>query len=109
MTYPTKIRYFSNSTESFLIPNAKTLYITCDCGGAMTTELKCGKLQQFVNRTRLEVQVSHFPPGTSKWNKVEHRLCCYISKIWQGKPLVDIQTAVNLIGTTQTTTGLRAD
>lgn len=90
-------------------PNAKTLYITCDCGGSNGNRVKMWKyqLQQFVNRTRLEVQVSHFPPGASKWNKVEHRLFCYISKIWQGKPLVDIQTAVDLIGTTQTTTGLK--
>ena len=48
--------------------------------------------------------MSHFPTGTSKWNKVEHRLFCYLSKNWQGKPLVDIQTAV--IGSTRTTTGL---
>ena len=50
--------------------------------------------------------MSHFPRGTSKWNKVEHRLFCYISKKWQGKPLVDVQTAVDLIGSTTTTTGL---
>ena len=53
------------------------------------------------------VEVSHFPRGTSKWNKVEHRLFCYISKNWQGKPLVDVQTAVDLIGSTTTTTGLK--
>ena len=64
------------------------------------------QLQQFANRTGLIVEVSHFPRGTSKWNKVEHRLFCYISKNWQGKPLVDIQTAVDLIGATKTTTGL---
>jgi hypothetical protein len=51
--------------------------------------------------------VSHFPPGTSKWNKIEHRLFCYITKNWQGKPLIDIQTAIDLIGSTSTTTGLR--
>jgi hypothetical protein len=65
------------------------------------------QLQQFANRTRLEIQVSHFPTGTSKWNKVEHRLFCYITKTWQGKPLVDVQTAVDLIGPAQTTTGLK--
>ena len=64
------------------------------------------QLQQFANRTHLEVVVSHFPPGTSKWNKVEHRLFCYITKSWQGQPLIDIQTAIDLIGTTRTTTGL---
>jgi hypothetical protein len=65
------------------------------------------QLQQFATRTGLEIEVSHFPRGTSKWNKVEHRLFCYISKNWQGKPLVDVQTAVDLIGATKTTTGLK--
>jgi hypothetical protein len=64
------------------------------------------QLQQFVNRTRLEVSVSRFPPGASKWNKVEHRLFCYITKNWQGQPLIDVQTAIDLIGTTRTTAGL---
>jgi hypothetical protein len=90
-------------------PNAKTLYITCDCGGSNGNRARMWKyqLQQFANRTRLEVHVSRFPPGTSKWNKVEHRLFCYITKNWQGKPLIDVQTAVDLIGATQTTTGLK--
>jgi hypothetical protein len=90
-------------------PNAETLYITCDCGGSNGNRVRMWKyqLQQFTNRTRLEVHISHFPPGTSKWNKVEHRLFCYITKNWQGKPLVDVQTAVDLIGATQTTTGLK--
>ena len=64
------------------------------------------QLQQFADSTGLEIEVSHFPPGTSKWNKIEHRLFCYISKNWQGKPLVDVQTAVDLIGSTRTKTGL---
>jgi hypothetical protein len=51
--------------------------------------------------------VSHFPPGTSKWNKVEHRLFCYISKKWQGKPLVDVESAISLTGSTTTSTGLK--
>jgi hypothetical protein len=90
-------------------PNAKTLYITCDCGGSNGNRVKMWKyqLQQFANRTQLEIQVSHFPPGTSKWNKVEHRLFCYISKNWQGKPLIDVQTVIDLIGSTRTTTGLK--
>lgn len=89
-------------------PHAKRLYITCDCGGSNGNRVKMWKyqLQQFVNRTHLEVQISHFPPGTSKWNKVEHRLFCYITKNWQGKPLIDIQTAIDLIGSTRTTKGL---
>ena len=89
--------------------NAKTLYITCDCGGSNGNRVKMWKyqLQQFANRTNLKIQVSHFPPGASKWNKVEHRLFCYITKNWQGKPLIDVQTAIDLIGSTRTTTGLK--
>lgn len=90
-------------------PCAKTLYITCDCGGSNGNRTRMWKyqLQQFANRIGLEIHVSHFPPGTSKWNKVEHRLFCYISKNWQGKPLIDVQTAIDLIGSTRTTTGLK--
>ena len=88
---------------------AKKLYITCDCGGSNGYKDRMWKfqLQQFANRTGLEVYVSHFPPGTSKWNKVEHRLFCYIAKNWQGKPLIDIQTAIDLIGSTRTNAGLK--
>jgi hypothetical protein len=90
-------------------PNATKLLITCDCGGSNSNRNKMWKyqLQQFSNITGLEIHVSHFPTGTSKWNKVEHRLFCYISKNWQGKPLIDVQTAVDLIGSTRTTTGLK--
>ena len=90
-------------------PHAKKLYITCDCGGSNGNRDRMWKfqLQQFVNRTHLKVEVSHFPPGTSKWNKVEHRLFCYIAKNWQGKPLINVQTAVDLIGSTRTKTGLK--
>ena len=86
----------------------KKIYITCDSGGSNGYRVRMWKyqLQQFANRADLEVEVSHFPRGTSKWNKVEHRLFCYISKNWQGKPLVDVQTAVDLIGSTKTTKGL---
>jgi DNA-binding transcriptional regulator GbsR (MarR family) len=89
-------------------PDRKKIYINCDCGGSNDYRRRMWKyqLQQFADRTGLEVEVSHFPPGTSKWNKIEHRLFCYISKNWQGKPLIDIQTAVNLISSTLTTTGL---
>ncbi len=62
---------------------------------------------QFAERAKLEIHISHFPPGTSKWNKVEHRLFCFITKNWQGQPLADIQTAVNLIGSTSTEKGLK--
>jgi hypothetical protein len=58
-------------------------------------------------RIGIDIHVCHFPPGTSKWNKVEHRLFCYISKNWQGKPLISVEAAVELIGSTTTTTGLK--
>ena len=65
------------------------------------------QLQEFSNQSGLEVHVTHFPPGTSKWNKVEHRLFCYISSHWRGQPLVDVKTVIDLIGSTTTTTGLK--
>lgn len=90
-------------------PNSKRLMITCDCGGSNGCRLHLWKFQlaQFARRTGLSIHISHFPPGTSKWNKVEHRLFCYITKNWQGQPLVDVQTAVNLIGSTTTSAGLK--
>jgi hypothetical protein len=89
-------------------PKARKLLITCDCGGSNGYRLKLWKYQvdQLASRIGIEIHVCHFPPGTSKWNKVEHRLFCYISKNWQGKPLIDVETAINLIGSTTTTTGL---
>ena len=89
-------------------PNSKRIYITCDSGGSNGCRVKMWKyqLQEFANHTGLEIEISHFSRGTSKWNKVEHRLFCYITQNWKGKPLVDIQTAVDLIGSTKTTTGL---
>jgi hypothetical protein len=89
-------------------PDAVEIFITCDCGGSNGHKSRLWKhqLQQLANRSRLTIHVSHFPPGTSKWNKVEHKLFCYISKNWQGKPLIDVETAVKLIGNTSTKTGL---
>ena len=86
----------------------KKLYINCDSGGSNGSRVRLWKyqLQQFATRTGLEIYVSHFPPGTSKWNKIEHRLFCYISKNWAGKPLIDIETIVNLISSTSTKAGL---
>ncbi len=90
-------------------PKAKRLYINCDGGGSNSSRRWVWKyqLQQLANKTGLEIEVSHFPPGTSKWNKVEHRLFCYISKNWQGQPLIDIETIVSLIGSTTTKKGLK--
>ncbi len=64
------------------------------------------ELQRFADETGLEIAVSHFPPGTSKWNKIEHRLFSFISQNWRGKPLVSHEVIVNLIAATTTTTGL---
>ena len=90
-------------------PNADKIYINCDNGGSNGSRQRLWKyeLQQFANITGLEINVSHFPPGTSKWNKIEHRLFCYISKAWQGQPLIDIETVVQLISGTTTSKGLK--
>ncbi len=90
-------------------PNAHKLLINCDCGGSNGYKRRLWKteLQQFANRSGLTLYITHFPPGTSKWNKVEHKLFCYISKNWAGKPLVDIETVVNLISNTTTKTDLK--
>ena len=93
--------------ESF--PETKKIYIVSDGGGSNGYRIWLWKiyLQELSNTTGLELHVSHLPPGTSKWNKIEHRLFCYISKNWEGKPLIDIETVVNLIGSTTTKTGLK--
>jgi transposase len=90
-------------------PNATRLLITCDCGGSNGNRTRLWKYQlsQLAKRVGFDIHVCHFPPGTSKWNKVEHRLFCYISKNWQGKPLVSVETAIDLIGSTTTATGLK--
>ena len=89
-------------------PNATKLYITCDSGGSNGCRIWLWKyyVQQLANETGLEIHVSHFPTGTSKWNKIEHRLFCYISKNWQGQPLIDVETVIELIGSTTTEKGL---
>ena len=90
-------------------PGTQRLYINCDGGGSNGARNRLFKLQlqEFADQSRLEVHISHFPPGTSKWNKVEHRLFCYISSNWRGQPLVSIETIIDLIGSTTTTTGLK--
>jgi len=89
-------------------PEAAKLLITCDCGGSngYRTRLWKRELQAFANNTGLEVQVSHLPPGTSKWNKVEHRLFCYITANWKATPLIDVDTVISLISNTTTARGL---
>jgi hypothetical protein len=89
-------------------PNAKRLLITADGGGSNGTRLRLWKveLQKLADELRIPVAVSHFPPGTSKWNKIEHRLFSFISQNWRGKPLVSHEVIVNLIASTKTETGL---
>jgi hypothetical protein len=89
-------------------PTATELFITADAGGSNSARSRGWKveLQRFADRTDLTISVSHFPPGTSKWNKIEHRLFCHITENWRGRPLVDQETVVQLIGSVRTTTGL---
>jgi hypothetical protein len=90
-------------------PDTTALLITADAGGSNGARVRLWKweLQQFANRTGLTITVCHFPPGTSKWNKIEHRLFSYIAMNWRGKPLVDLVTIISLIGDTTTEDGLR--
>ncbi len=89
-------------------PAAKRLLITADCGGSNSprTRLWRWALQQFSNKTGLKIELCHYPPGTSKWNKIEHRLFCHITRNWQGVPLETHEIVVNLIGSTKTKEGL---
>ena len=89
-------------------PNSNRLYINADGGGSNGSRNKLWKeeLQRFSNDSNLEIYVSHFPPGTSKWNKIEHRLFSQISHNWRGKPLTSLLVMLSLIGATTTTTGL---
>jgi hypothetical protein len=91
-----------------LYPNSHRLYINADGGGSNGSRNKLWKeeLQIFSNDFKMDVYVSHFPPGTSKWNKIEHRLFAYISKNWRAKPLTSLLVILNLIRATTTTTGL---
>ena len=89
--------------------DADSLLITADAGGSNGPRVRLWKweLQKFANRTGLSITVCHFPPGTSKWNKIEHRLFSHIAMNWRGKPLVSLAAIVSLIGATTTTSGLR--
>ncbi|MDQ6779275.1 MAG: ISAzo13 family transposase, partial [Actinomycetota bacterium] len=89
-------------------PEAKTLTITADCGGSNGNRTRLWKteLQKLSDHTGLQITVCHFPPGTSKWNKIEHRLFSFISKNWRGQPLISYEVIINLIAATSTSTGL---
>jgi len=103
------IRRWWRSMGKPAYPQAKRLLITADAGGSNGSRLRLWKfeLQKLADETGLRIVVCHFPPGTSKWNKIEHRLFSYISQNWRGKPLRSFQTIVSLIAATRTSTGLK--
>ena len=95
--------------RSYPYPNATTLYITADAGGSNGYRSRAWKheRQRYADQTRLTIQVNHFPPETSKWNKIEHRLFCHTTANWRGTPLTTYETIVDRIGNTRTAAGLR--
>jgi hypothetical protein len=103
------IRSWWNEMGKETYSEATALYINADGGGSNGSRCRLWKLnlQILANELNKPIHVSHFPPGTSKWNKIEHRMFCFISQNWRGKPLIDRATVVNLIGRTSTKTGLK--
>ncbi len=101
-------KWWENMGKS-VYPDARRLLITADGGGSNGSRNRLWKweLAKFAKETGLTVSVCHFPPGTSKWNKIEHRMFCHITSNWRGKPLVSLEVVVNLIGHTTTRSGLR--
>ena len=99
--------WYSMGRERY--PGARRLLITADCGGSNGYRVRLWKveLQKLANETGLTIGVSHLPPGTSKWNKIEHRLFSFITQNWRGKPLISHEVIVNLIAATVTRSGLR--
>lgn len=104
-----------NTIRSWWYQMGKPLYkktnrilITADCGGSNGYKVRLWKweLQKLANELKMEIYVCHFPPGTSKWNKIEHRMFSFITMNWRGKPLKTLETVVNLIGNTKTKNGL---
>jgi len=103
------IRRWWNTMRKEAYPNAKTLLITADSGGSNGSRLRLWKfeLQRLADEIGVPITVCHLPPGTSKWNKIEHRLFSFITKNWRGKPLVSRAVVVSLIAATTTKTGLK--
>ena len=103
------IRAWWKKMGATVYPNATELLVTADAGGSNGYRSRVWKaeLQKLATETGLSINVSHFPPGTSKWNKVEHRLFSHISMNWRGRPLEDYETVVQLIGSTKTSAGLK--
>jgi len=102
------IRRWWTRMGSYRFSNATRLLITADAGGSNGYKLRLWKteLQKLATFTGMNITVCHFPPGTSKWNKIEHRLFSFITQNWRGKPLYDLVTVVNLISHTTTSKGL---
>jgi len=92
-------------------PNAHEITITADCGGSNGSRVRLWKveLQKLADETNLTIKVRHYPPGTSKWNKIEHRLFCHITQNWRGRPLTNHATIIDLIASTSTKTGLKVE
>jgi len=90
-------------------PDATCLTITADGGGSNSRRTRLWKteLQRLADELGLSIRVCHFPPGTSKWNKIEHRMFSFVSLNWRGKPLESLQVIIDLIGSTTTSTGLK--
>ena len=102
------IRRWWYKMGSNMYPAASEVLITADCGGSNGYRVRLWKvaLQNLANETGLRIHVCHFPPGTSKWNKIEHRMFCHITMNWRGKPLTSHEVIVNLLGNTTTKGGL---
>ena len=102
------LRRWWHQLGSEMYPGAKRLLVTADGGGSNGSRCRLWKLklQEFADETGLRITVCHFPPGTSKWNKIEHRMFCHITQNWRGRPLVDLECIVKLIGSTTTEAGL---
>lgn len=103
------IRNWWNEMGKDIYKNSTHIMITADCGGSNGNRVKLWKyeLQKLANELNKSITVCHLPPGTSKWNKIEHRMFSQISHNWRAKPLIDLKTIVELIGNTKTTTGLK--
>lgn len=103
------IRRWWNRLGRRRYPKARSIFITADCGGSNGYRSRLWKveLQKFADDTGMRVRVAHYPPGTSKWNKIEHRLFSQITANWRGRPLTSHQVVVDLIGATTTRTGLK--
>lgn len=102
------IRQWWNTMGRELYPDATELLVTCDGGGSNASRNRLWKLElsKFAAEAGLDITVCHLPPGTSKWNKIEHRLFCHITMNWRGRPLTSLEAIVQLIGATTTTKGL---